>query len=69
MRLFIMEIEIPRRNNNLLIFIDLERSTEMFGHLADPNGANNPLSQVLYGLALRYEFAFLTVRHNLKKQY
>lgn len=33
---------------------DLERSTEMFGHLADPNGANNPLSQVLYGLALRH---------------
>lgn len=32
---------------------DLERSTEIFGHLADPNGANNPLSQVLYGLALR----------------
>jgi TPR repeat protein len=26
----------------------------MFGHLADPNGTNNPLSQVLYGLALRY---------------
>ncbi|KAJ5085291.1 hypothetical protein N7532_010062 [Penicillium argentinense] len=33
---------------------DLERSTKMFGHLADPNGANNPLSQVLYGLALRH---------------
>jgi hypothetical protein len=32
---------------------DLERSTAMFGRLADPNGANNPLSQVLYGLALR----------------
>ena len=28
----------------------------MFGQLADPNGANNPLSQVLYGLALRYAF-------------
>lgn len=27
----------------------------MFGHLADPNGANNALSQVLYGLALRYD--------------
>jgi TPR repeat protein len=26
----------------------------MFGQLADPNGANNPLSQVLYGLALRH---------------
>jgi hypothetical protein len=32
---------------------DLVRSTEMFGRLADPNGANNALSQVLYGLALR----------------
>ncbi|KAJ5766202.1 uncharacterized protein N7511_003818 [Penicillium nucicola] len=30
---------------------DLERSTHMFGQLAD---ANNPLSQVLYGLALRH---------------
>lgn len=26
----------------------------MFGKLADPNGANNALSQVLYGLALRF---------------
>lgn len=33
---------------------DLERSTVLFGRLADPNGANNPLSQVLYGLALRH---------------
>ena len=33
---------------------DLERSTALFGRLADPKGANNPLSQVLYGLALRY---------------
>ncbi|CDM33040.1 hypothetical protein DTO013E5_5760 [Penicillium roqueforti] len=33
---------------------DLERSTHMFEQLADPNGANNPLSQVLYGLALRH---------------
>lgn len=32
---------------------ELERSTMIFGRLADPNGANNPLSQVLYGLALR----------------
>ena len=30
-----------------------ERSTQIFGRLADPQGANNPLSQVLYGLALR----------------
>jgi hypothetical protein len=27
----------------------------MFGRLADPDGANNALSQVLYGLALRYD--------------
>ncbi|KAI9677936.1 MAG: hypothetical protein M1829_002433 [Trizodia sp. TS-e1964] len=33
---------------------DLVRSTAMFGRLADPNGANNALSQVLYGLALRH---------------
>ncbi|KAF7714372.1 Uncharacterized protein PECH_001938 [Penicillium ucsense] len=33
---------------------DLERSTTMFGQLADPNGHNNALSQVLYGLALRH---------------
>ncbi|KAI0904712.1 HCP-like protein [Ustulina deusta] len=33
---------------------DLERSTQLFGRLADPDGANNPLSQVLYGLALRH---------------
>ncbi|KAF2096927.1 HCP-like protein [Rhizodiscina lignyota] len=33
---------------------NLERSTAIFGKLADPNGANNALSQVLYGLALRH---------------
>jgi hypothetical protein len=33
---------------------ELEVSTQMFGRLADPNGENNALSQVLYGLALRY---------------
>lgn len=32
---------------------DLVRSTEIFSQLADPHGANNTLSQVLYGLALR----------------
>lgn len=32
---------------------ELEQSTALFGVLADPKGANNPLSQVLYGLALR----------------
>lgn len=32
----------------------LEVATKMFGRLADPNGENNALSQVLYGLALRY---------------
>ncbi len=31
----------------------LDKSTRLFGELADPDGANNPLSQVLYGLALR----------------
>jgi TPR repeat protein len=39
--------------------IDLERSTMMFSQLADPNGHNNPLSQVLYGLALRYDGIFM----------
>ncbi|KAH8820401.1 putative cell cycle inhibitor [Xylogone sp. PMI_703] len=33
---------------------DLATSTKMFGRLADPNGENNALSQVLYGLALRH---------------
>ena len=33
---------------------ELERSTVMFGYLAEPKGANNALSQVLYGLALRH---------------
>lgn len=33
---------------------ELDQSTKLFGVLADPNGANNPLSQVLYGLALRH---------------
>jgi hypothetical protein len=32
---------------------ELEKSTQMFGILADPSGANNALAQVLYGLALR----------------
>ncbi|KAI0900018.1 HCP-like protein [Annulohypoxylon nitens] len=32
----------------------LDQSTGLFGRLADPQGANNPLSQVLYGLALRH---------------
>lgn len=32
---------------------ELEKATVLFGKLADPKGANNPLSQVLYGLALR----------------
>ncbi|KAJ6783559.1 hypothetical protein PWT90_10616 [Aphanocladium album] len=33
---------------------DLQRSTAIFGRLADEKGANNPLSQVLFGLALRH---------------
>lgn len=32
---------------------ELEQATRMFGRLADPNGENNALSQVLYALALR----------------
>ncbi|KAF3909027.1 hypothetical protein ABW21_db0200440 [Orbilia brochopaga] len=32
----------------------LENSTKLFKYLADPSGPNNPLSQVLYGLALRH---------------
>jgi hypothetical protein len=47
---------------------DLERSTALFGRLADPKGANNPLSQVLYGLALRYVHLTLTLtRHPAAK--
>lgn len=37
----------------LTVCSDLEASTALFGRLADPNGANNALAQVLYGLALR----------------
>lgn len=33
---------------------DLSQSTTLFAQLADPSGANNALSQVLYGLALRH---------------
>lgn len=39
---------------------DYTRSTKIFGKLADENGANNPLSQVLYGLALRFVSHTLT---------
>lgn len=38
---------------------DLERSTKMFGQLADPSGQNDALSQVLYGLALRHGWGCL----------
>ena len=38
----------------LISVADLTASTEMFGRLASPNGQNNALAQVLYGLALRY---------------
>jgi hypothetical protein len=37
---------------------DLENSTAMFGRLADPEGSNNALSQVLFGLALRSVLCF-----------
>lgn len=33
---------------------EFSKSTAMFGRLANPNGDNNVLSQVLYGLALRF---------------
>ncbi|OHE97004.1 hypothetical protein CORC01_07789 [Colletotrichum orchidophilum] len=33
---------------------DFEKSTAMFARLADPKGANNTLSQFLYGLSLRH---------------
>jgi len=42
---------------------ELETSTRMFGRLADPNGENNALSQVLYGLALRYVNWCLSLEH------
>lgn len=35
------------------IITELEKSTQLFGILADPNGSNNAIAQVLYGLALR----------------
>ena len=43
---------------------NLVDSTALFGKLADPEGANNPLSQVLYGLALRYVSPYLS-RHKV----
>ncbi|CCX04526.1 hypothetical protein FPQ18DRAFT_11001 [Pyronema domesticum] len=33
---------------------NLKESTELFAKLADPEGPNQPLSQVMYGLALRH---------------
>ncbi|KAF7182267.1 hypothetical protein CNMCM7691_001746 [Aspergillus felis] len=47
-------INDPAGDVNIQEAIQLERSTEMFRQLADPDGANNALSQVLYGLALRH---------------
>ncbi|KAL9086671.1 MAG: hypothetical protein Q9165_006990 [Trypethelium subeluteriae] len=46
---------------------DLERSTKIFGILADPEGANNALSQVLYGLALSAEVESLALSAGMKK--
>lgn len=40
-------------DSSRLILPELERSTHIFGVLANPDGANNALAQVLYGLALR----------------
>lgn len=39
----------------------------MFGQLADPHGANNALSQVLYGLALRLVVVSI-MHHDLSKR-
>lgn len=50
---------------------DLQRSTAMLGRLADPQGDNNALSQVLYGLALRWVtfFLFTALRFMNRKLY
>ncbi|TVY29769.1 hypothetical protein LHYA1_G001998 [Lachnellula hyalina] len=48
---------------------ELETSTRMFGRLADPNGENNALSQVLYGLALRYGLGFVSLKIRLWKTF
>jgi hypothetical protein len=46
---------------------ELETATAMFGRLADPQGENNALSQVLYGLALRYvQFSISLLQCNLE---
>lgn len=54
------------RECRLIRYVDLEKSTQMFGQLANPNGANNPLSQVLYGLALRYVLSDSAILFNSK---
>ncbi|KAJ4288205.1 hypothetical protein N0V90_012222 [Kalmusia sp. IMI 367209] len=46
-----IEVENPMSSNGQQNY---EASTKLFGKLADPNGPNNALSQVLYGLALRH---------------
>jgi hypothetical protein len=54
-----MKLEVPSHLTSITVFYhltvlpDLVNSTAMFGRLADPDGENNALSQVLYGLALR----------------
>lgn len=48
---------------------ELEASTELFKRLANPYGANNPLSQVLYGLALRLVIHDLASRTHQKRLY
>lgn len=40
------------RTNKIREHPDLERSTAMFGRLAENNG--NAMAQILYGLALRF---------------
>ena len=45
----------PGANRILLFVLEYTEATRVFRKLADPNGQNNPLSQVLYALSLRLE--------------
>ncbi|KAK9454098.1 hypothetical protein V1511DRAFT_502755 [Dipodascopsis uninucleata] len=53
-------VGVPKTEETLQKAIDLheagkiEESTKLFAELADPNGENNPLAQLLYGLSLRH---------------
>lgn len=69
MKLEVRQIPYPTCNDTDLHATELEASTKMFGQLADPNGANHALSQVLYGLALRYLHPLLPFQYNHTNQY